>query len=99
MTDVETVPRRGPACMRTETIDLFDRRSHLVFVGNQETGLAVIDDLRQSAVGESDDWGSGGERLHCDQRACFGDKRSDDQAAGRGQDTVLFLGPDRSDIA
>src|SRR5258707_3139701 len=98
LADVEALPRRSSACLRTEAIDLFDGRSHLVFVGNQETGLAVIDNLRQSAVGESDNRGSGGERLHGDQGACFGDKRSNDKAAGRGQDTALFLGPDRSDI-
>src|SRR6266404_7603224 len=96
---VEALPSRSSACLRTEAIDLLDGRSHLVFVGNQETGLAVIDNLRQSAVGERDNWGSGSERLHCDQRACFGDKRSNDKALGRGQDTVLLLAADRSDIA
>ena len=99
MADIEALPRRGSACLRTEAIDLADGRSHLVFVGNQETGLAVIDNLRQSAVGQSDNRGSGGERLHCDQRACFGDKRSNDKAPGRGEDTVLSLAADWLDIA
>src|SRR5262249_51633553 len=57
-----------------------------------------IDNLRQSAVGKSDNWGSGGERFHRDKRACLRDKRSNDKAASSRQDTILFLGPDRSDI-
>ncbi len=62
LVDVEALPRHSSACLRTETIDLFDRRSHLVLVRDQKTGLPVIDNLRQSTCGESNNWGSGGER-------------------------------------
>src|SRR5258708_6037906 len=99
LANVEALPRRRSACLRTQAIDLFDGRSHFVFVGNQETGLAVIDNLRQCAVGESDNRGSGGERLPRHQRAYFGDKRSNDKAPGGRQDTVLFLAGYRSAIA
>src|SRR5947199_3397052 len=57
---------------------------HFPFVPHQKPCFAGFDAFRQSARWKRDDWGSAGERLHGDQRTCFGRGARDQQTARPG---------------
>ena len=75
------------------------RVRHLLLIAHEETGHAVLDDVREGADGERHDGRARSERLHGDERAGFGHETGNHEAAGSGQQPALAPQADGADEA